>query len=161
MERFSIVDIIMKNIEGYEKYYAITKDGKVYSHKSKRFLKPCDNGDGYLQLSLYRDSKPKTFKVHKLVARAFVPNPDNLKIVNHKNFNRKDNRADNLEWCTQEHNINHSKKARRMSSKTKGKLNRHDADFIKTSERSIKNLAKMFNVEVRHIRRIKSGESWS
>ena len=100
----------MKDILGYEGQYSVTKDGKVYSHKRKRFLKPT-NLKGYLRVKL-RDSnnnqKINNKLVHRLVAQAFIPNPNNKLEINHKNSIRDDNRVDNLEWATRSENNQHA-----------------------------------------------------
>lgn len=101
-------------IKGYEEFYSITKCGIVISkHNSNR-----RGGDqkipgivstGYHQVQLTGYNKVRKFKyVHRLVAEAFIPNPNNYKTVNHKNGIKTDNRVENLEWCTQKQNIIHS-----------------------------------------------------
>ena len=74
---------------------------------SERILRPATDKNGYLYVDLYKDGKRKTYKVHRLVAQAFIPNPHSLPEVNHKNEDKTDNRVENLEWCTQEYNINY------------------------------------------------------
>ena len=100
----------MKDILGYEGQYSVTKDGKVYSHKRKRFLNP-SNLKGYQRVKL-RDSnnnqKINNKLVHRLVAQAFIPNPNNKLEINHKNSIRDDNRVDNLEWATRSENNQHA-----------------------------------------------------
>lgn len=100
----------MKDILGYEGQYSVTKDGKVYSHKRKRFLKP-SNLKGYQRVKL-RDSnnnqKRSEQLVHRLVAKTYIPNPNNKLEINHKNSIRDDNRVDNLEWATRSENNQHA-----------------------------------------------------
>ena len=87
--------------------YAVTSCGKVYSHKSEKFLKPQKDTDGYLQVGLHKGGERKSYKIHRLVAMAYLPNPDNLPCVNHKDENKENNALQNLEWCTYEYNNNY------------------------------------------------------
>lgn len=98
----------MRDIPGYEGLYGITSCGRVWSYRAKRFLKPFDNGKGYLRVSLRKDGKRKDFLVHRLVAETYLPNPDNLSQVNHKDEDKSNNALPNLEWCTAVYNINYS-----------------------------------------------------
>ena len=81
-------------------YYRITEDGKLYSTRSEKFLKPRMDCYGYLYYVISIDSKRQTLKAHRLVAAAYIPNPQNKPTVNHKNGIRDDNRVENLEWAT-------------------------------------------------------------
>jgi hypothetical protein len=83
--------------------YVIYQDGKVYSNIRNKFLKPQINHKGYLSVNI--NGKLQT--LHRLIAKTFIPNPDNLPQVNHKNLNKTDNRVENLEWSTCRNNINH------------------------------------------------------
>ena len=94
----------MKKI--YENYYVSPK-GEIFNKFNKR-LSPYDNGRGYLVLGLMIDGKRSTKSVHRLVAEAFLENPDNLEGVNHKDANKLNNNVDNLEWVTHSQNIKHS-----------------------------------------------------
>ena len=96
----------MKDIQGYEGMYAVTSCGKVYSHKSKKFLKPQRVG-GYLQVRLYKDGEQKNYYIHRLVAEAYLPNPEGFSQVNHKDENKENNALPNLEWCDQKYNMNY------------------------------------------------------
>lgn len=112
--------MIMKDIEGYEGRYAITDDGQVYSYLSNKILKTRFDKDGYERISLYSaDKKLKTHFIHQLVANAFIPNPDNLPTVNHKNEIKTDNRKENLEWMTIKQQINYGTRTKRAAAATR------------------------------------------
>ena len=112
---------IWKDVKGYEGYYQVSNMGRV---KSMRVLKTPKNGKicrknvflstkashdkQYITVALCRDGEKKPIQVHRLVAEAFVPNPNSLPFVNHKDENPSNNCADNLEWCTHEYNLQYS-----------------------------------------------------
>lgn len=97
----------MRPIEGYEGQYAITEDGGVWSLKRKRFLRQHPIYSGYMTVTL-RDSnngqKPTHFFVHRLVAKAYIDNPESKPEVHHKDADRKNNCVSNLQWVTREEN---------------------------------------------------------
>ena len=93
-----------KAIDGYDVDYWISSLGRVYSKKRKIILKQSPNTNGYSTVALNKDKKSKTCMVHRLVASAFIPNPDNLPVVDHCNRCKTDNRASNLRWTTQKEN---------------------------------------------------------
>ena len=97
-----------KPIEGYEDQYSICDLGYVYSLKSGRLLKARETTHGYLQVALNTGHKSKFVHIHKLVAEAFVPNPQNLPQVNHIDGVKINNSADNLEWCNNSQNQQHA-----------------------------------------------------
>ena len=96
----------MKEIEGYPGYF-ITEDGQVFSEKSNKFLKLVSNSDGYLVLNLFNNGQRTHCKVHRLVSKAFVenPNPENYNEVNHIDGNKLNNYHTNLEWCNHSMNM--------------------------------------------------------
>ena len=112
-----------KYIKGFEGEYQIDTKGDVYSLKfgKRRLLKQIKNHKGYLQVILCKDGKVKSFLVHRLVAMAFLPNPDNLPFINHKNEIKDDNRVENLEWCTASYNQNYGTCQKRRVEKLKKK----------------------------------------
>ena len=95
-----------KDIKGFENYQ-VTSDGKVWSKRHKKFRKLQKNKDGYMCVNLRSYGVEKHKRVCRLVAEAFIPNPENHPIVNHKNCVRDDDRVENLEWCTYLHNNLH------------------------------------------------------
>lgn len=102
-------------IEGFEKVigyptYLINRTGKVWSILSGKFIKPQNNGIGYMQYFLkdYTTGKIKQLKSHRLVGLQFIPNPNNYTEINHKDGIKSNNDVDNLEWCTHSQNILHS-----------------------------------------------------
>ena len=107
----------MKDIKNYEGLYAITSCGKVWSYKSKKFLKPGLLNTGYLLITLCKNGELKQFLVHRLVAEAYLPNPHNLPQVNHKDEVKTHNWINNLEWCDAKYNNNYGTRNKRASKK--------------------------------------------
>lgn len=108
---------IWKNIEGYEDLYKVSNLGNVKQIKFNRIIKKCLSNNGYLVVNLSKKNVSKSFLVHKLVAEAFIPNPDNLLYVNHKDENKQNNTVENLEWCTQNYNCNYGTRNEKISNK--------------------------------------------
>lgn len=111
---------IWRPIKGYENLYEISNHGRIKGvdryvkgrYGNLRFQKghirkATYNNRGYQAIPLCKDGKYKTFLVHRLVAETFIPNPDNLPEVNHKDENKENNYVDNLEWCTRKYNMNY------------------------------------------------------
>lgn len=87
--------------------HAVTKDGRIFSHLSNRFLSPCMRGE-YLSIGLYLKGKRVGVSVHRLVAEAFIPNPEGKPCVNHIDGNKLNNHVSNLEWVTHSENAIHA-----------------------------------------------------
>ena len=100
LERVHIMEKeIFRPIKGFDGAYEVSNYGRVFSHRNNKCLKLKRNRYGYIQVVLCDDEhNHKTRLVHRLVAEAFVENPDNKKIVDHINTERADNRASNLRW---------------------------------------------------------------
>lgn len=96
-----------KWITRYENKYQISSMGRVFHINNISLLKGSPDKDGYICVSLWKNSKTKTFKIHRLVALAFISNPNSLPQINHINEIKYDNRRSNLEWSSSKHNVNH------------------------------------------------------
>lgn len=140
-----LINEIWKDIKGYEGLYQVSNFGRIKSlerftdHKStgivlqkEKIIKQRINY-GYCYVNLCKESKIKGFRVHRLVAEAFIPNPNSLKQVNHKNEIKTDNRVENLEWCTCKYNINYGTGIKRRKNKLSKPILQFDMgnNFIK------------------------------
>ena len=125
---------IWKDIRDYEGLYQISNNGNVkslgrwvyYKNKGKRWkkekiLKPSVVKGGYLHVGLHKNGKIKNYLVHRLVAEAFIQNPNNYPQVNHKDENPSNNFVNNLEYCDAKYNVNYGTRNKRVAEKMKGK----------------------------------------
>ena len=109
-----------KVIDGYNNNYSISNKGNIKNNNTERILKQTINRDGYHRLSLYVDRKQKTVEIHRLVAIAFIPNPENKPCVDHINNNTSDNNINNLRWATHKENNYNQKLSKANTSGVKG-----------------------------------------
>lgn len=117
---------LWKDIEGYEGIYQISNMGRVKvlprfngtGMRKERIMKISINRLGYQYLTLCKDKVKKKYLIHRLVAKAFIenPNPDKFNQINHIDENRLNNRYDNLEWCDAKYNMNYGNRIKRMVS---------------------------------------------
>ena len=128
---------IWKNVKDYEGIYYVSNLGnvkRIYKNKKERLLKPFFDKGNYLKVILSKNNKHVQRFIHRLVAQAFIPNPNNLPQVNHKNEIKTDNKVENLEWCTQRYNILYgTAKIREAETKHRYYINQFDLEgnFIK------------------------------
>lgn len=97
-----------KEIQETSNKYSISNYGRMKNNKTKNVLKTSINRRGYVDITICYDRIRKKFRIHRLVAKYFIPNPDNKPQVNHIDGNKLNNRADNLEWCTNYENAHHA-----------------------------------------------------
>lgn len=144
------------NIKSLDKYVnSGIKNNKKVKRKG-RILKQY-NKQGYLQISLTKNHKRYYFKTHRLVASAFIENPNNLPQVNHKDENALNNHVDNLEWCTAKYNCNYGSRNKNIRKNIRGKnikVNQYDINnnFIR-SYNSIKEASEINKCSFNTIRR--------
>lgn len=117
-----------KNIKGYENYQ-VSNLGRIKNKTGKILKQQIRKGYCDVGLRLQGQKQPKLIKVHRLVAEAFIPNPNNYPVINHIDENKQNNRIDNLEWCTQQYNSNYGHR----NDKIKRRVLQFDSDnnFIK------------------------------
>ena len=111
---------IWRDVAGYENLYKVSTEGNIKSIRSNKILSLDTSQNGYKRVSLYKNKTIKHYLVHRLVAQAFIPNPDNLPQVNHKDEDKSNNCVSNLEWITHKDNCNYGTRLERMS-KTRSK----------------------------------------
>lgn len=103
---------ILKPIKGYKGLYSVSNMGGIYSHpkhnREGKWIRQCNKVYRYIRIGLSKNAKSQCHSMHRLVAEAFLPNPDNKPSVNHKDGDKTNCRADNLEWTTNYQNIQHS-----------------------------------------------------
>lgn len=168
---------IWKPIEGYEGLFEVSDRGNVRSldkyDRNGRFWKGKTLSknvvsSGYHRVVLCVNNCSKHMYVHRLVADAFIPNPENKETVNHKDGDKTNNAVDNLEWATQGENIKHSfrelghKKSRAQLGKPHvlRKLTDEQADAIRSDKRSCRLIAEEYGVHPETIRNIKVGNTY-
>ena len=119
---------VWKYVAGYEGLYQVSNKGNVYRvyrtralgrKRGGRMLKPGYTSRGYLQVNLYKNGKPKSRTVHRLVAETFLPNPNGLPQVNHRDEVKDNNNVENLEWCTSKYNNSYGTRLERLSKKVR------------------------------------------
>lgn len=173
---------IWKKVKGYEGLYSVSNLGRIYSRprfvkgkngteywKKGRFLKPQTNPKGYLFVNLCKDGYVKLFLVHRLVAIAFIPNPLNLPLINHKDGIKKNIKPDNLEWSTESNNVQHSYDMGLQSKrgvKTSNTILNEDLvveirNKFSKEEMTKKELAKKYRVSLSSIYSIISRRTWN
>lgn len=122
---------IWKDIPNYEGLYKISNLGNIYSYRKMRnmIISPSDI-TGYVAVGLYKDKVQTLYYVHRLVAQAFIPNPEDLPVVHHKDDVKHNNCVNNLEWCTQKENVHHTIIAKNHGTMGRRKTCKNNFQFL-------------------------------
>ena len=136
--------------------YIISDEGIIKNIVTDRIINPWLNNNGYRYVTLNLEGTRKNYRVHRLVAEKFIPNPNNLPQVNHKDGNKQNNKIDNLEWCDSSYNVQHAIKQGLIPlgvNNKRSKLSQEDVDYIKhhyikrDKEFGCAGLGRRFNVD--------------
>lgn len=151
---------IFREIDGFPDY-EVSNIGRVCSFKGEypKILKPRKNHKGYLIVGIYSGGKKVTKKVHRLVAKAFVPNPENKPEVNHIDEDKENNVAENLEWVTCKENNNHGTRNRRMAEAQGKAVVQYTTEGVFLAEYpSIKEAGRVTGINKSHICQVCRGK---
>jgi|SRR5690606_9800838 len=163
MEIWKSLNGVVENGDNYE----VSNFGEIRNLKGK-IIKPEILKKGYLRVGLCLNSKNKKYLVHRLVALAFIPNPESKPEVNHKDGNKQNCKVNNLEWSTSKENINHARENglnnNHGENHKDAKLTNEDVELIRELYKNKKyyqhELAKMYNVTQRVINCIVNYKTW-
>lgn len=132
-----------KPVKDYEDYYLVSnlgniksiekrvKNGQGYRYIPSKILKPHKNKSGYMQVRLYKNKENKNCYIHRLVAEAFISNPNEYREINHIDENPSNNCISNLEWCDRKYNCNYGSHNEKMANSKSIKVIQYDKDFNK------------------------------
>ena len=168
-------------IKGYENLYEVSNLGRVRSlgrtihgkarngTDADRFYKgktltPQGDRNGYLHVGLMKDGVVKIYRIHRLVAQAFIENPDNLPEVNHIDEDRTNNKMDNLEWCTHQYNNSYGNKPAKGEKNGMARLTSEQITDIRERRKSgemLKTIAADYGISINHVCNIAKGKRWS
>lgn len=163
--------IMYANILGYGNDYSVFEDGKIWSNKGFRFMKQQKqqkkNGKFYVYVKLSNKGKVTKHYIHRVVATAFIPNPEDKPTVNHKDGNSENNSVDNLEWCTMKEQVDHAWETGLTDTSgskcSTSKLTQEQVEAIHAMKAAgvyQVNIAEIFNIGTSQVSRILNNQSW-
>lgn len=170
---------IWKDVPGFEGLYQVSNTGKVKSiatkvnhrygsrKRAEKLKSLATNENGYATVNLYKENKLKVFKVHRLVAQCFIPNPYSKKTVNHIDANKLNNNLPNLEWATHSENLLHAHRNNLINSargeRTISPLTNKDVlaiRMLRSTGTRCKKLSEMFGIHPNNISKIVNRHTW-
>ena len=154
---------IWKPIPGYEGLYEASTLGNIRNAISGRVLRQSNHWQGYKLVGLHKDKKLKTHTVHRLIAKAFIENPNGYSEVNHKDENKANNNVENLEWCTTKYNNTYGNKIKRGELHPMSKLDSRQVKEIREKRNSgetIVQIADQFGISRSHVCGIVNNRFW-
>lgn len=159
-----------EHAKGYEGYYSVSPNGEVYSVRKNKLLSPFVSRSGYSQVELNLNGVAKKHSIHRLVAEAYIPNPNCLPCVNHKDGNKLNNNVSNLEWCTYGENMEHASRTGLLKTvgvnQASSKLNEEAVRYIRSVykkgdlENGLSALGRKFGVDHKAIWCVVNGITW-
>lgn len=159
-------ELQQQRIKNFESYI-ISTDGRVYSTISTKYLKPNPDGRGYPMVIFQKRENRKAWLIHRLVANAFIPNPENKRCINHIDGDKTNNNVENLEWCTHSENILHAYRlglhSRVGENHRSAKLTQSNVSEIRkliSAGNSCRSIGDEFGVSTTAISKIKHGITW-
>lgn len=150
-------------VTGYEGLYEVSDIGNVRSlpRYGTRTTEPTNISphlwSNYLHVTLWKDGEARDHTVHRLVALAFIPNPENLPEINHKDEVKTNNRADNLEWCTRKYNYNYSNVTDKSIEANGFKVTAHRGDEFLGEFRSIREASRVLGLSQTAVKKSLNG----
>lgn len=147
-----------KIITGYDNY-AVSSYGRVKNVITNKIMKPDATHDGYLRVTLWKEGKSRHFRIHRLVAEAFIKNSNNYPSVNHKNEIKTDNNILNLEWCSVAYNNTYNGRAKRAGEKFKKPVKQIENGIVIAIFPSIVEAAEALGINCRSISNTLTGRS--
>lgn len=154
---------IWKDVIGFEGLYIVNKHGEIRSvdHYVKcntgrrlvkgKTIKPCDRGNGYPFVTMGKNGKQYNMSIHRVVAMAFLPNPENLPEVNHKDTNSFNFDLDNLEWCDRKYNNNYANRAYKSGEKRRRRVEQIKDGFVIRVWNSLSEIGKECKLSIGNI----------
>jgi hypothetical protein len=158
-----------KDVRGFENLYKISNKGRIYTNHRHRMKVP--NKRLYINYNLYKKGRLYGFSAHRLVAKHFIPNPQKLPQVNHKDCNKYNNNIENLEWCNNSHNQKHAYKMGRQVGANKNpvrgekhpqhKLTEKDVLFLRQTKRNNKYYCNLYHISNTVLKEVRNKKIWS